>query len=93
MEVIANAGAWTAPSSGEPTNYLERLRVPALSVGTYRIPAGGHDDQKPHTEDEIYVVAGGRARLVTPTATALIITTLPRLRDQPAPDAANCARL
>ena len=38
--------------------------MPALSVGTYRIRAGGTDDQQPHAEDEIYVVQAGRARLV-----------------------------
>jgi mannose-6-phosphate isomerase-like protein (cupin superfamily) len=44
--------------------------VPDLSVGTYCIPAGGLDDQNPHTEDEIYVVTAGRARIVTPGAAA-----------------------
>jgi mannose-6-phosphate isomerase-like protein (cupin superfamily) len=37
--------------------------VPDLSVGTYSIPAGGTDDQAPHTEDEVYVVTAGRAVL------------------------------
>ena len=41
-----------------------------LSVGTYSIPAGGLDDQTPHTEDEIYVVRSGRATLVTSSGTA-----------------------
>jgi mannose-6-phosphate isomerase-like protein (cupin superfamily) len=40
--------------------YLEFLRVPALSVGLYVLPAGGVDGQQPHTEDEVYYVAGGR---------------------------------
>ena len=31
-----------------------------MSVGTYSIPAGAEDDQSPHAEDEIYVVASGR---------------------------------
>jgi quercetin dioxygenase-like cupin family protein len=39
--------------------YLEFLRVPSLSVGLYRLPAGGTDPQQPHTEDEVYYVAGG----------------------------------
>ena len=43
---------------------MEHFRVAALSVGTYRIVAGGTDDQQPHAEDEIYVVQAGRARLV-----------------------------
>ena len=41
-----------------------------LSLGTYSIPAGGVDDQTPHTEDEIYVVRSGRATLTTDTGTA-----------------------
>ena len=45
----------------ESTHWVEHLRVPDLSVGTYSIPAGGTDDQEPHTEDEIYVVTSGRA--------------------------------
>jgi quercetin dioxygenase-like cupin family protein len=49
---------------------VEHLRVPDLSVGTYCIPTGGLDNQSPHTEDEIYVVTAGRARIVTPDGTA-----------------------
>jgi mannose-6-phosphate isomerase-like protein (cupin superfamily) len=41
--------------------YLEFLRVPSLSLGVYRLPAGGVDPQSPHTEDEVYYVAGGKA--------------------------------
>jgi quercetin dioxygenase-like cupin family protein len=41
--------------------YREFLRVPALSVGLYAIPAGGQDPQQPHTEDEVYYVVRGRA--------------------------------
>ncbi|MEU6238576.1 cupin domain-containing protein [Kitasatospora sp. NPDC047058] len=39
---------------------MEHLQVPALSFGTYSIPAGAVDGQSPHTEDEIYVVTQGR---------------------------------
>jgi mannose-6-phosphate isomerase-like protein (cupin superfamily) len=41
---------------------LEFLRVPALSLSTYRLSAGGPDPQQPHTEDEVYYVVRGRAR-------------------------------
>lgn len=44
--------------------YLEFLRVPALSVGLYILPAGGVDPQSPHTEDEIYYIVSGRASIV-----------------------------
>ena len=47
--------------SGKP--YLEFLRKPSLSAGLYVLPAGGDDPQQPHTEDEVYVVLGGRATI------------------------------
>src|SRR5439155_11726519 len=43
--------------------YLEFLRVPDLSLGLYVLPAGGHDAQSPHTEDEAYYVISDRARM------------------------------
>jgi len=43
--------------------YLEFLKVPDLSMGLYVLPAGGTDPQSPHTEDEIYYVLGGRAKI------------------------------
>ncbi len=43
--------------------YLEFLRSPDLSVGLYELPAGGIDPQGPHTEDEVYCVMAGRARI------------------------------
>ncbi|MEV5533903.1 cupin domain-containing protein [Streptomyces prunicolor] len=69
MEIIKGAGVWTHP--GEAGNdWVEQLRTADLSVGTYCIPAGGLDTQSPHTEDEIYVVTAGRARIETPGRTA-----------------------
>jgi mannose-6-phosphate isomerase-like protein (cupin superfamily) len=44
--------------------YLEFLRVSSLSVGLYTLPAGGVDEQQPHTEDEVYYVVRGRAWIV-----------------------------
>ena len=43
--------------------YLEFLKVPDLSIGLYILPAGGTDPQLPHTEDEVYYVASGRAKI------------------------------
>jgi quercetin dioxygenase-like cupin family protein len=71
MQIIEGAGAWRPPV-GAPNDWVEHLKVPDLSVGTYCIPAGGLDDQTPHTEDEIYVVTAGRATIVTPAASAEI---------------------
>src|SRR6185295_19479657 len=42
--------------------YLEFIRVPDLSVGVYRLRAGEVDQQKPHTEDEVYYVIRGRGK-------------------------------
>ncbi|GAA3039445.1 cupin domain-containing protein [Streptosporangium longisporum] len=70
MQIIEGAGTWAPPAAGAVNDWVEQLRTPDLSVGTYCIPAGGIDDQSPHTEDEIYVVTAGRARIVTPGGTA-----------------------
>src|SRR5215470_12480703 len=69
MQIIGVAGVYTA-ASGEPVHWVEHLRVPDLSVGTYSIPAGGTDTQAPHTEDEIYIVTSGRAVIETPGGAA-----------------------
>ena len=44
--------------------YMEFLKVPDLSMGLYELPAGGTDPQSPHTEDEVYYVVQGRARIM-----------------------------
>jgi mannose-6-phosphate isomerase-like protein (cupin superfamily) len=65
--------------------YHEFLRVPAMSAGYYRLPAGATDPQSPHLEEEIYVVVGGRAwvtvgdeeRAVQPGDTIFVAATVP----------------
>ena len=37
--------------------------MPSMSVGLYRLPAGGTDLQSPHKQDEVYYVVAGRAKL------------------------------
>ena len=44
--------------------YLEFLKVRDLSMGLYVLPAGGKDPQSPHTEDEVYYVVSGRAKIM-----------------------------
>jgi len=44
--------------------YLEFLKVPDLSMGVYLLPADGEDPQLPHTEDEVYYIVSGRARIL-----------------------------
>ena len=43
--------------------YHEFLRVPDLSMGLYVLPAGGTDPQSPHTEDEVYYIFSGKAKV------------------------------
>jgi mannose-6-phosphate isomerase-like protein (cupin superfamily) len=44
-------------------SYLEFLRAPGMSLGLYALPAGGSDPQRPHNEDEVYYVLGGRGSI------------------------------
>jgi mannose-6-phosphate isomerase-like protein (cupin superfamily) len=48
-------------ASGE--EWIEFLRVPALSMGVYALAAGADDSQTPHGEDEVYYVVSGRGVL------------------------------
>lgn len=72
MQIISGAGAYGTPADGAPNDFTLHLNVADLTVGTYSIPAGGDDDQTPHSEDEIYLVSAGRARLVTDDGQAQI---------------------
>ena len=45
------------------TSYYEFLRVRDMSSGIYQLAAGSVDPQQPHSEDELYYVAQGRARI------------------------------
>jgi mannose-6-phosphate isomerase-like protein (cupin superfamily) len=44
--------------------YLEFVRVSSFSVGIYVLDGGAKDPQKPHSEDEVYYVASGRAKIM-----------------------------
>jgi mannose-6-phosphate isomerase-like protein (cupin superfamily) len=48
-------------ASGQP--YAELSRSDSMSIGVYVLGPGAVDRQSPHTEDEIYVVIRGKARL------------------------------
>jgi quercetin dioxygenase-like cupin family protein len=50
-----------ATEHGHP--YFEFLRVPAMSLGLYRLAAGKADPQMPHKQDEVYYVLSGKAKL------------------------------
>ena len=64
METFDDAGAFGRLDAGG-TGYVEHLRRPDLSLGTYSLRAGAEDLQDPHTEDEVYVVTAGRARFTS----------------------------
>ncbi len=74
MQIIEGAGQWAAPAAGAANDWAEHFMVRALSVGTYCIPAGGVDDQTPHTEDEILQrgCRMGLARITTPQGAAQV---------------------
>jgi mannose-6-phosphate isomerase-like protein (cupin superfamily)/cytidylate kinase len=55
-------GRLAAGHRGADRRYLEVLRAAALSVGLYRLPVGSEDDQRPHGEEEVYLVLEGRGR-------------------------------
>jgi len=50
-----------AASKERSQAWQEFLRVHSLSMGLYCLKAGQPDEQKPHTEDEVYFVISGKA--------------------------------
>jgi len=62
MQAFDMAELETLHASGQKL-YLEFIKVPDLSMGLYLLPAGGTDPQSPHTEDEVYYVVSGRAKI------------------------------
>jgi mannose-6-phosphate isomerase-like protein (cupin superfamily) len=57
---FANLSEIEEQRSASGRAYREFLRVPAMSVGLYVLPAGESDRQTPHREDEVYYVLRGR---------------------------------
>jgi mannose-6-phosphate isomerase-like protein (cupin superfamily) len=57
---LAHLASACSQSSSE---YLEFIRKPSLSVGLYMLSAGSVDHQEPHSEDEVYYIAKGRASI------------------------------
>lgn len=43
--------------------FVEFLRRDSMSLEVYRLEAGATDPQDPHTEDEVYYVVSGTARI------------------------------
>ena len=63
LKLVFTTGALEAQRAAAEKPYLEFLRVPAMSAGLYVLQIGASDKQKPHTEDEIYYVLRGKARM------------------------------
>ncbi|MEV0584169.1 cupin domain-containing protein [Nonomuraea sp. NPDC050310] len=70
MEII-DSGRFEPAADGS-ANFVEHLQVPALSFGTYSIPAGAADPQSPHNEDEIYIVTRGRGSFTSGDQTVAV---------------------
>lgn len=73
MRVLSDAGGSVRLADGRLNEFVEHHRQPAMSVGTYRVPATGTDDQDPHAEDELYVVMAGRGRLTAGGETVAVV--------------------
>lgn len=43
--------------------FIEFLRRDSMSLEVYRLEAGATDPQDPHTEDEVYFIVSGSAKL------------------------------
>jgi len=55
-----NLGDLISQSATRQQRWLEFLRTQSLSMGLYRLQTGQADEQRPHTEDEVYYVISGR---------------------------------
>jgi quercetin dioxygenase-like cupin family protein len=60
---IFNLSSLLGESERGNKRWQEFLRTSSLSVGLYRLKASQPDEQKPHTEDELYFVISGKASL------------------------------
>jgi len=56
--------------------YEEFIRSTDLSVGVYRLDAGATDEQRPHSEDEVYYVINGRAQFTSGGRTVDVVPQL-----------------
>jgi mannose-6-phosphate isomerase-like protein (cupin superfamily) len=61
-----------AERSAHDGAYLQFLRERSMSAGLYALPAGGNDPQKPHRQDEIYLVVSGRASITVGAETSYV---------------------
>jgi hypothetical protein len=80
MRVIAEAGSYTPPDGAEPNDWIVHLSSDDLSLGTYCIPAGGLDDQTPHTAEvgpgSVIFVPAGETHTFTDVAEDLALVVI-----------------
>jgi mannose-6-phosphate isomerase-like protein (cupin superfamily) len=69
---VDDVGGLVESVPDDAVGYREFVRERSLSVGLYTLPAGSDDPQDPHTEDEVYHVLEGRARLRVGSETARV---------------------
>jgi cytidylate kinase len=55
-------GGLAARHRGSPRAYLDALRTGTMSAGLYRVARGSEGEQRPHGEEETYLVMEGRGR-------------------------------
>ncbi|MBM4197009.1 MAG: cupin domain-containing protein [Gammaproteobacteria bacterium] len=60
---VFNVASLRSEVAGPEPRYFEFLGGERLTGGLYRLPAGSHDLQTPHLEDEVYFVLEGSARI------------------------------
>jgi mannose-6-phosphate isomerase-like protein (cupin superfamily) len=72
VEIIRRAGKWADPGQKGAT-YIEHFASRDLSIGTYSLRAGATDGQRPHTEDEVYVVNAGRGQFTSGGETVEVV--------------------
>ena len=53
--------------------YLEFLRSGSMSIGVFVLDVGAIDGQRPHAEDEVYVVIDGRGRFTAADDTRAVV--------------------
>src|ERR1700722_803576 len=58
---LFNLNQLVAECERNDLRWQEFLNVSSLSMGLYRLKAGQIDEQKPHTEDEVYFIMSGKA--------------------------------
>lgn len=65
VEEVVRGQVWNIPEMAEDQtpNFDEFFRIPAMSMGIYKLSAGSVDRQSPHQEDEAYYVVNGQATI------------------------------